>query len=78
MPPRCLSRLIATLHDDEGSVAIDGLVGRDEADVDLTEAEYRADASVLDGVQLAGSGTHCVPAVDQAGPVHHRLRRSRR
>ena len=29
----------------------------DEAAVDLTEAEYRADASVLDGVQLAGSGS---------------------
>jgi acetylornithine deacetylase/succinyl-diaminopimelate desuccinylase-like protein len=55
--PTLLSRLIATLHDDEGSVAIDGLVGFDEATVDLTEAEYRADASVLDGVKLAGSGS---------------------
>lgn len=55
--PTLLSRLIATLHDDDGSVAIAGLVGRDETAVDLTEAEYRADASVLDGVQLAGTGT---------------------
>jgi acetylornithine deacetylase/succinyl-diaminopimelate desuccinylase-like protein len=55
--PTLLSRLIATLHDAEGSVAIQGLVGRDEATVDLTEAEFRADASVLDGVKLAGSGT---------------------
>lgn len=55
--PTLLSRLIATLHDDEGSVAIDGLVGYDKATVDLTEAEYRADASVLDGVKLAGTGS---------------------
>ena len=55
--PTLLSRLIATLHDDEGSVAIEGLVGYDKATVDLTEAEYRADASVLDGVKLAGTGS---------------------
>jgi cysteinylglycine-S-conjugate dipeptidase len=55
--PTLLSRLIATLHDAEGNVAIEGLVGRDEAAVDLDESEYRRDASVLDGVQLAGSGT---------------------
>jgi acetylornithine deacetylase/succinyl-diaminopimelate desuccinylase-like protein len=55
--PTLLSRLIATLHDDEGNVAVAGLVGRDDVAVDLTEADYRADASVLDGVKLAGSGT---------------------
>ncbi|MET4586042.1 acetylornithine deacetylase/succinyl-diaminopimelate desuccinylase-like protein [Pseudarthrobacter sp. PvP022] len=55
--PTLLSRLIATLHDDEGNVAVKGLVSRDDVSVDLTEAEYRADASVLDGVRLAGSGT---------------------
>jgi acetylornithine deacetylase/succinyl-diaminopimelate desuccinylase-like protein len=55
--PTLLSRLIATLHDDEGNVAIQGLVSGDDVSVDLTESEYRADASVLDGVRLAGSGT---------------------
>lgn len=55
--PTLLARLIATLHDAEGNVAIEGLVSRDEVAVDLTEAEYRADASVLEGVRLAGSGT---------------------
>ncbi|BCW48560.1 hypothetical protein StoSoilB13_09020 [Arthrobacter sp. StoSoilB13] len=55
--PTLLSRLIATLHDHEGNVAVAGLVGNDNVAVDLTEAEYRADASVLDGVKLAGSGT---------------------
>ncbi|AOT05640.1 dipeptidase [Arthrobacter sp. U41] len=55
--PTLLSRLIATLHDDEGNVAIAGLVSRDDVSVDLSEAEYRADASLLDGVRLAGTGT---------------------
>ena len=55
--PTLLSRIIATFHDADGNVAIEGLVGRDEVAVDLTEAEYRADASVLDGVRLAGTGT---------------------
>lgn len=55
--PTLLSRIIATLHDDEGNVAIGGLVGRDTAAVELPEEDYRADASVLDGVRLAGSGS---------------------
>ena len=55
--PTLLARLIATLHDAEGNVAVQGLVSRDDVAVDLSEAEYRADASVLDGVRLAGSGT---------------------
>ena len=55
--PTLLARLIATLHDAEGNVAVPGLVSRDDVAVDLTEAEYRADASVLHGVRLAGSGT---------------------
>ncbi len=55
--PTLLARLIATLHDDEGSVAIKGLVSRDDVVVDLTEEEYRADASVIDGVKLAGTGS---------------------
>ncbi|GAB3555114.1 dipeptidase [Arthrobacter tumbae] len=55
--PTLLARLISTLHDDDGSVAIEGLVSTDDADVDYPEADYRADASVLDGVQLAGTGS---------------------
>jgi cysteinylglycine-S-conjugate dipeptidase len=55
--PTLLSRLIATLHDDDGNVAIEGLVGTDNAVVDFPEADYRAEASVLDGVRLAGSGS---------------------
>ena len=55
--PTLLSRLIATLHDDDGNVAIPGLVATDDTSVDLREADYRADASVLEGVRLAGTGS---------------------
>jgi cysteinylglycine-S-conjugate dipeptidase len=51
-----LSRLIATLHDDRGDVAVAGLHHADDPTVDYDEAAFRADAGVLDGVQLAGSG----------------------
>ncbi|MDQ4491421.1 dipeptidase [Sinomonas sp. ASV486] len=55
--PTILARLIATLHDDHGSVAVAGLVAHDDADVDYPEDQFRRDASVLDGVQLAGTGS---------------------
>ena len=51
-----LSRLIATLHDDAGDVAIAGLVSAPDPVVDYDEAELRADAHVIDGVRLAGTG----------------------
>jgi len=52
-----LSRLLATCHTDAGDVAVEGL-GRGTADpLDLTEAQFRADAGVLDGVALLGSGS---------------------
>ena len=51
-----LCRLLATLHDERGDVAVAGL-SRGTADpVDLTEARLRADAGVLDGVRLIGIG----------------------
>lgn len=52
-----LSRLIATLHDDDGEVAVAGLHSGPEPDVDQPESDFRAEASVLPGVRLAGSGT---------------------
>lgn len=55
--PTLLARLISTLHDDAGDVAIDGLQSGDDAAVEYPEDDYRADASVLDGVQLAGTGS---------------------
>jgi cysteinylglycine-S-conjugate dipeptidase len=55
--PTLLARLIATLHDDDGEVAVAGLQPAAEPSVDYDEAAFRADASVLPGVRLAGSGT---------------------
>lgn len=54
--PTLLARLISTLHDDEGNVAVAGLVRAPDPAVDYDEATFRADASVLDGVRLAGTG----------------------
>ena len=52
-----LSRLIATLHDENGEVAVDGLVGREGAAVDYPEDRFRDEAGLLDGVRLIGEGT---------------------
>ncbi len=52
-----LVRLLATLHDDAGDVAVPGLVRTDSDPLDLTEERLRADAGVLDGVQLVGTGS---------------------
>ena len=51
-----MARLIATLHDDAGDVAVEGLVRRDDVDVDYPEDDLRADAGVVDGYRLAGRG----------------------
>ena len=51
-----MSRLVATLHDDRGDVAVAGLVSRSEAAVDYPEEQFRADAAVVDGYRLAGTG----------------------
>ncbi|GAB2544881.1 M20/M25/M40 family metallo-hydrolase [Brachybacterium huguangmaarense] len=51
-----LSRLIATLHDDEGEVAVEGLVRAEDPAVDMPEADYRRDAGAVESLRLAGSG----------------------
>jgi cysteinylglycine-S-conjugate dipeptidase len=51
-----LCRLLATLHDERGDVAVAGLTRGTADPVDLTEARLRADAGLLDGVQLIGTG----------------------
>ena len=54
-----MCRLIASCHDASGDVAICGLISRPQADADFPdypEADFRADAGVLDGVELAGTG----------------------
>lgn len=52
-----LVHLLATLHDDEGEVAIGGLVRADADPLDLTETELREQAGALAETELIGSGT---------------------
>lgn len=49
-------RLVASLHDEDGAVAVPGLGGSESADVDWPEADYRRDAGVVEGYRLAGRG----------------------
>jgi acetylornithine deacetylase/succinyl-diaminopimelate desuccinylase-like protein len=52
-----LCRLLATLHDDAGSVAIAGLHDASGSAVEMTEDELRTQAQVLPGVDLIGTGS---------------------
>jgi len=52
-----LTRMLATLHDERGDVAVPGLGGDPWEGGDYPEADFRADAGVLDGAGLAGTGT---------------------
>jgi cysteinylglycine-S-conjugate dipeptidase len=52
-----LSRLLASLHDDQGEAAVDGLVGREGSSVDYPQDRFRAEAGMLGGVQLIGRGS---------------------
>jgi acetylornithine deacetylase/succinyl-diaminopimelate desuccinylase-like protein len=49
-------RLLGTLWDDDGTVAVPGLTSGEADDVDYPVADFRADAAVLDGVELLGRG----------------------
>jgi acetylornithine deacetylase/succinyl-diaminopimelate desuccinylase-like protein len=79
-----LSRLLATLHDERGDVAVPGLARSSADPLDLTEERLRDEAGVLDGVRLIGSGSLTsrlwrgpalsvvgidAPRVDEAGMV---------
>jgi cysteinylglycine-S-conjugate dipeptidase len=79
-----LTRLLATLHDDSGAVAVEGLEDGTWEGTDLPEADFRRQAGVLPGVELVGNGTvadrlwarHAIsvlgldaPAVDGAGNI---------
>ncbi len=52
-----LTRLLATLHDDEGNVAVAGLHAGPAADVDYPLERLRAESGIADGVELIGSGS---------------------
>ena len=52
-----LVRLLASLHDDDGNVAVAGLHEGTAADVDYPAVRVRAEAGLLDGVREIGSGS---------------------
>jgi cysteinylglycine-S-conjugate dipeptidase len=51
-----LCRLLATLHDERGDVAVPGLVHGTADPGELSEEQLRADSGLLDGVRLIGTG----------------------
>jgi acetylornithine deacetylase/succinyl-diaminopimelate desuccinylase-like protein len=52
-----LVRLLASLHDDDGNVAVDGLHEGTAADVDYPPQRVREDSGLLEGVSEIGSGS---------------------
>jgi len=52
-----MARLIATLHDEDGNVAVDGLHAGPAADVDYPLDRVRSESGIAEGVQLIGSGS---------------------
>lgn len=52
-----LSRLISTLHDDRGNVAIEGLYSGPAADVDYPEDRLRAESGAAAGIEWIGEGS---------------------
>ncbi|GAA3690182.1 dipeptidase [Arthrobacter ginkgonis] len=55
--PTLAARLVASFHDAEGNVAVEGLQASEGAAVDYAEEAFRADANVVEGYRLAGSGS---------------------
>ena len=51
-----LIRVLASLHDDEGNVAVAGLQATSAAALAFDEPRLRAESGLLDGVRLIGSG----------------------
>ncbi len=52
-----LARILGRLHDDDGQVAIEGLIHGSWEGLQLTEEEYREDTPLRPSVSLVGSGT---------------------
>ncbi len=50
-----LVRLLASLHDDDGNVAVEGLRAGEAADLDYSEDRLRAESGLLDGVAVLGT-----------------------
>jgi len=63
-----LCRLLATLHDERGDVAVAGLATTEPPELDYPEERLRAESGLLDGVDWIGTGTvverlWCKPAL---------------
>ena len=52
-----LCRLLATLHDDQGNVAVKGLVSGPAAEVDYPEERARGESGIAEGVEWIGDGS---------------------
>jgi acetylornithine deacetylase/succinyl-diaminopimelate desuccinylase-like protein len=52
-----LAGLLATLHDDAGDVAVEGVSSFEWDGMDFSEEDLRAGADMLDGVSVTGSGS---------------------
>ena len=52
-----LVRLLASLHDDDGNVAVTGLKEGTAADLEFSEERLRDESGLLDGVSTIGSGS---------------------
>jgi len=52
-----LVRILASLHDDTGDVAVAGLRSGKASDLDFDEARLREESGLLDGVEVIGTGT---------------------
>ncbi|HEX6222308.1 MAG TPA: M20/M25/M40 family metallo-hydrolase [Acidimicrobiia bacterium] len=53
-----LSRLLASLHDDDGNVAVAGLMSDEVEDVpEISEERARAETGAIDGLRLIGQGS---------------------
>ncbi|VXC36889.1 dipeptidase [Aeromicrobium sp. 9AM] len=53
-----LTRVLASLHDDDGSVAVAGLVTSEAADVDYPEDRLAHESGLADGVRTIGTGSY--------------------
>ncbi|MBZ5737100.1 M20/M25/M40 family metallo-hydrolase [Nocardioides mangrovi] len=51
-----LARLLATLHDDQGDVAVAGVSTGEWTGADLSAEDFEASADLVDGVRLSGTG----------------------
>ncbi|MEY3029435.1 MAG: hypothetical protein RL198_832 [Actinomycetota bacterium] len=47
-----MTKLLASLHDSKGRVAVAGLASADAASIDYSEAQFRAESGMLPGTQL--------------------------